>query len=146
MTTLSVSDVLLRTHKKPSREERIAYLQHHSNPTLKKILGYCFDPRVEFDLPEGDLPEDAVKFASKREDLQGALYNRSRMLDSVLKTPTNKIKQAERERIFIQLLEGIDPDDAELIISIKDKKLPKKYARVTKALVADAFPGISKGW
>ena len=97
-------------------------------------------------MPEGDLPEEAVKFASKAEDLHGALYNRARMLDHVLKNPINKTKQIDRERIFIQLLEAIDPDDAELIISIKDKKLPKKYARVTKALVAEAFPGISKGW
>lgn len=146
MTTLSVSDILLKTNNKSNNEERVAYLKHHSNPTLKKILGYCFDPRVEFSLPPGDLPEDSVKFAAKAEDLQGALYNRARMLDHVLKTPLNKTKQIDRERIFLQLLEGIDRDDAELLISIKDKKLPKKYSKVTKKIVAEAFPGIAKGW
>jgi hypothetical protein len=38
------------------------------------------------------------------------------------------------------LLEALDPDDAELLLSIKDKKMP--YKGITYDLVASTFPGL----
>ena len=46
--------------------------------------------------------------------------------------------------MFIQLLEGLHKDEAEVVILIKDHKLGTKY-RITKAAVQEAFPEIAWG-
>ena len=46
--------------------------------------------------------------------------------------------------MFIQMLEGLHSEEAELICLVKDKSLQDKY-RVTKAVVEEAFPQINWG-
>ena len=46
--------------------------------------------------------------------------------------------------MFIQMLEGLHPAEAEIIILTKDKKLGTKY-KVTYEIVAEAFPDIKWG-
>jgi hypothetical protein len=46
--------------------------------------------------------------------------------------------------LFIEFLESLDPDDAELIIGMKDKKLP--FRGLTKKTVCEAFPKDTVGW
>ena len=48
--------------------------------------------------------------------------------------------QARREQSFVQLLEQLDPDDAELVIQAKDRKiLGCSKSTVKKAFHADFF-------
>jgi hypothetical protein len=42
-----------------------------------------------------------------------------------------------RESLFITLLESVDPKDAKLLLSVKNKKLP--YKNITKDLIQEAF-------
>jgi hypothetical protein len=49
-----------------------------------------------------------------------------------------------RENMFIQLLEGLHPLDAEILCLVKDKKLQSKY-KVTKEIVSEAYPDIKWG-
>ena len=44
----------------------------------------------------------------------------------------------------MQLLEGLHPDEAEIICLVKDKNLKKKY-KLTRAIVEEAFPDIQWG-
>ena len=44
----------------------------------------------------------------------------------------------------MQLLEGLHPDEAEIICFVKDKNLKKKY-KLTRAVVEEAFPDIQWG-
>jgi hypothetical protein len=44
--------------------------------------------------------------------------------------------------MFIKILEGIHPDDAALVIKMKDKELEGVYKGITKKLVQEAFPGL----
>jgi len=46
--------------------------------------------------------------------------------------------------MFIQILEGLHPLEAELLILVKDKKLSDKY-KVTKEIVSEAYPDIIWG-
>ena len=46
-----------------------------------------------------------------------------------------------RETMFIQMLEGLHPDEAKIICLVKDKNLTEKY-KITKDMVAEAFPDI----
>jgi hypothetical protein len=50
------------------------------------------------------------------------------------------LKPLRREALFIEFLESIDPEDADLINTIKDKKLP--YPKLTRELILKTFPGI----
>ena len=46
-----------------------------------------------------------------------------------------------RETMFIQMLEGLHPDEAKIICLVKDKNLTQKY-KLTQDIVAEAFPDI----
>ena len=46
--------------------------------------------------------------------------------------------------MFIQILEGLHPLDAEILCLVKDKKLYDKY-KITKENVAEAYPDIIWG-
>ena len=47
--------------------------------------------------------------------------------------------------MFVQLLEGLHADEAELIVLVKDGKMNTKYKRITKAVISEAFPSITWG-
>lgn len=46
-----------------------------------------------------------------------------------------------RESMFIEMLQGLHPLDAEIICLVKDKKLESKY-KITKQIVSEAYPDI----
>jgi hypothetical protein len=50
------------------------------------------------------------------------------------------MKPLRREGLFLNLLESLNPEEAELLIAAKDKKM--KYKGITKKLVNDAFPNL----
>tara|TARA_B100000427_G_C15308865_1_gene507384 strand:- start:594 stop:752 length:159 start_codon:yes stop_codon:yes gene_type:complete len=47
--------------------------------------------------------------------------------------------------MFIQLLEGLHPDEAKIICKVKDKELESLYPKVTLDIVKEAFPDIVWG-
>ena len=46
--------------------------------------------------------------------------------------------------MFVQMLEGLHPKEAEIICLVKDKRLTDKY-KLSKEVVEDAFPDITWG-
>ena len=46
--------------------------------------------------------------------------------------------------MFIQMLEGLHPEEAKIICLVKDKNLTQKY-KLTRQLVAEAYPDIVWG-
>jgi hypothetical protein len=46
--------------------------------------------------------------------------------------------------MFIQMLEGLHPKEAEIMILVKDKRLQEKY-KITQSAVAEAYPDIQWG-
>ena len=47
----------------------------------------------------------------------------------------------KREQMFVQLLESLHADEANLLMLVKDKELQKKY-RITRQVVEEAYPDI----
>ena len=47
--------------------------------------------------------------------------------------------------MFIQMLEGLHPDEAEILCLVKDKMLARKYPKLNQEIVAQAFPDIVWG-
>jgi len=95
-------------------------------------------------LPEGNPP---YKEVGPDVDAQGRLVQELRKLYLFIEgdTDTQKnLKQVRREQLFIEMLESVDPGDAKVLLGMKDGKLP--FKSITKKLVAEAFPNLSKNW
>lgn len=105
-------------------------------------LKYALKEGIVFNLPEGeDVP---YKRQPKAADLQGQMYAElRRMKNFMLGGPHPTMSSARREQLFVQTLEALDPDDADFIILMKDKKL---FSGLTKEVVAAAFPVATKDW
>lgn len=54
------------------------------------------------------------------------------------------LSSLRRENMFIQMIEGLHPLEAEIICLVKDKKLQSKY-KITKEIVSEAYPDIQWG-
>jgi hypothetical protein len=67
------------------------------------------------------------------------LYGEARKMPIFLEGSSN-INPLKREKMFIDLLESITPEDAKLLVSIKDKKLP--FEGLTPETIKKAYPGI----
>ena len=109
---------------------------------MEILIDCCFNPNIKFLLPKGKPP---YKPLPKESDAQGFLFSQIRRMGifhSKGKYPD--MKQMQRERQFIDFIEACDPDDAELIVSIKDKKMP--YKGITAKLFEEAWPALASTW
>ena len=61
-----------------------------------------------------------------------------------IKGGNDSLSKTRRETMFIQMLEGLHPEEADLICIIKDKGLSNKY-KISKQAVEKAFPDIRWG-
>ena len=133
-----ISVILEQASQIKNRADRAKYLREHGSKPLMIILQYCFHPTVKWLLPEGAVP---YKPMAKWDDQEGHLYLEARKLYLFVEGgyPGN-LSQKRREELFIQILEGIHPQDAQLLVSVKDKKMP--YEGIDYSIVREAFPGV----
>lgn len=138
-----IAETLDRINKIRAKKDRIDELsKYNDNFPIKAILDIVYNPRIEFLLPETDPPYKPVDAAH---DVQNVLKREVRKLIYFINTEQGKnLRPIKREQIFIELLESVDPEDAKLLLSVKNKKLP--YKNITKDVVAQSFPGIDAGW
>ena len=131
---LGIAEILARVSTEPKTDRKIEILRENESPVLLHILALAFTKGVEWLLPDGDVPFTPSDIPGQ----QGILYTEWRRF--YLFFPGSTIAQNKREDLFIQILENLDPDDARLIVAIKDGKMP--YKTVTKNLVTKAFPNL----
>ena len=132
---LGISEILKKADEAKTKAEKKDILQKNSTNQLVALLQYCFDPRVKFLLPEeiNYKPNDMT-------DCENALYTNARLCYLFIDGGHSSLTQKRREQLFVNFLEGLAPADAELMISIKNKKLP--YKTITEDLVRQTFLGI----
>ena len=106
------------------------------------VLKSSFDPNIEWDLPEGDVPYTPNESPEGTE--HNMLVHEARTLFHYIKGGNPQLTTNRRENMFIQMLEGLHPDEANIIILAKDKKLSDVYA-VTYDQVKEAYPDITWG-
>ena len=135
----SIASIVNEVEKQTDPAKQVEILQKNSSAALKTIIGFAMDPSVKWLLPETDPPYKAV---SEGTDQEGRLYAEARRLMYFVNTPEgNKVGQIRRESLFIEFLETIAPEDAKLILRVKNKAL-----NIPVTVVKQAFPGISKHW
>lgn len=134
---LSVAEILKNADQLDSLQKRREYLLKNDVPAVRHILKCVYDPKIKFLLPPGkNVPYKPSEF----QDQQGRLYTEIRKFYLFIDGGHNSLTKLKREQLFIDLLESIDPQDANMIVHVKDKKLP--FKNITRALVERTFPGL----
>lgn len=134
---LQVYEVLEKFQKAKTKEEKIQILKQNETWALKDIIKGSMDPNIQFLIPDGDPPYTP----SEEHNAPSTLLRKHRDFKYVVKSPgAEKLPPFKRERIFLQILESIHPQDAELVVKMINKKQPAKG--LTKTIVKEAFPGL----
>lgn len=166
-------EILELVSKQRSSKKKVEVLQEYDNPGLRSILIWNFDESIITLLPEGEVPYSSLKdqtalsggFSDKlgaslaggsvnnisyqgteeKVDAQHtSIRNEYRKFYNFLKSGNDSLSSVRRETMFIQILEGLHPKEAEILVLVKDKKLQDKY-KITLANVQEAYPEIKWG-
>lgn len=139
---LLISEVLQKVSNAKTKAEKIKILHEHNTAALRALLIVNFDESVVSMLPEGEVPftpNDAPKGTEHT-----VLEHEYRKLYLFFKGGNSSLQQTQRQNLFIQLLEGLHEEEANILVMAKDKALNKKY-KITRACVEEAFPNIKWG-
>ena len=165
-----VFEVLNLVSKQRTNLKKVEVLQRYEDPSLKSILIWNFDESIKSSLPDGIVPYSSVgeqgsfsgTLSGKIEDAVGKMEElNSRSLGSqdqgrssirkeytkfynFIKGGNDGLSSLRRETMFINVLEGLHPLEAEILFLVKDKKLETKY-KITKEIVSQAYPDIKWG-
>lgn len=163
-----VYEILELASKQRSNAKKVEVLKTYEHDSLKVIFVWNFDESVISLLPEGEVPysgateqtvysgtlsENLAREAAGGEsavgqDLNGrgrtSLRREYQNLYHFVKGGNNDLSTIRREMMFINLLEGLHPKEAELICLVKDKNLQTKY-KISHDNVKEAYPDIQWG-
>lgn len=163
-----VFEILDLASNQKTKQKKIDILKEYECDAIKSILIWNFDESIVSLLPEGDVPyadandqtvysgslsDNLRKEASGGEsatgqDLDGrgrtSLRREYQNLYHYVKGGNDSLTSIRREMMFINLLRGLHPREAELVILVKDKKLTDKY-KITRDIVGEAYPDIQWG-
>lgn len=142
-TRLLLTEVLRKVSNAKTKAEKINLLQKHNSNALRQVLIMNFDESVISMLPEGEVPYTPNDAPIGTDHTR--LESEYKGLYRFVKGGQDKLPSLKRETMFVQLLEGLSKDEAELICLAKDKKITSKYKRITKAVIQEAFPQIVWG-
>ena len=137
-----LNEILDYVETQKTKAKKVQALQEYRDDSLTAILIWNFDDRVQSAIPEGVVPykENEVPVGTDHTSLRREWKN----LFHFIKGGNDELSSLRRETMFIQMLEGLHPEEAKIICLVKDKNLTEKY-KVTRELVAEAFPDIVWG-
>lgn len=163
-------EVLNLVAKQRTNIKKVEVLQKYNDPSLRAILIWNFDESVISSLPEGIVPYSSVgeqgsfsgTLSEKIDDAVGkmseigsnSLGSQDQGFSSIRKEyqrfynfirgGNDSLSSLRRETMFINVLQGLHPLEAEILCLVKDKKLETKY-KITKEIVSQAYPEIVWG-
>ena len=134
-----IYEILHAVSNAETTEQRLELLKQHNSLALRDVLRAAFDDSIVFTLPKG-LPK--FKSGLSTEGIAPADLRREthRFTYFVKGGKGDKLTQLKRESMFLMLLEGIHPEDAEIVGLCKEKTLSTKFPGITKQLVKTAWP------
>ena len=164
-------EVLDLVSKQRTKAKKVALLQRYGDLSLKQILKWNYDTTIISALPEGEVPygnfEDdamtsgnlttAISFEVRRmhetgsfslgsSDKQGhtTIRREARNFYRFVKGGQDSLSNLRRETMFINVLTGLHPLEAEILVLVKDGKLEERY-NISKDVVSAPFPDIIWG-
>ena len=163
-----VFEVLDLASQQKTSSKTVEALKQYEHDCVKMIMVWNFDSSVISLLPTGEVPygetqeqtvymgslsENLAREASGGEsatgqDLDGrgktSLRREYQNLYHYVKGGNDALATTRREMMFINLLQGLHPREAEVLVLTKDKKLGDKY-NITFEQVREAYPDIIWG-
>ena len=134
-----ISEVLEKAGELKTKKEKVVYLRTNNSLPLRAILKGSFDKSVEFNLPKGEPPfrkDDAPKGFEPSN-----LYKVQKRFKYFVKGGLGeRMPTVRREKMFIDCLESLHPDEAQLLLDMKNQKLGGKYNGITPKLVSEIWP------
>jgi hypothetical protein len=165
-----IFEVLELVSKQRSNVKKVEVLKTYGDAPLKTVLIWNFDETVISLLPQGDVPYASTgeqtsysgTLSSKVNDAvfkmnelgsnslgsmdqgKSSIRKEYQMFFNFVKGGNNGLSSLRRETMFINILQGLHPKEAELLCLVKDKKLTDKY-KITFENVKESFPDIQWG-
>jgi len=166
-----VFEVLDLVSKQRSKAKKIEVLKKYDEQSLRRVLIWNFDESIISILPEGEVPyadpEDQVSYSGTLStrlseeirsmhskgnfslgvsDQQGhtTIRRESKHFYRFIKGGDDRLNSIRRETMFINILQGLHPLEAEIVCLAKDKRLSESY-KITREVVAEAYPDIQWG-
>ena len=154
-----------------TKAKKIDFLKKYNHPSLRRLFVWNFDTSIISVLPEGPVPyvgydeqntysgtlttkiDESVRkmhetgnFSLGASDQQGhtTIRRESKNFYHFVQGGNNGINAIRRETMFINILQGLHPLEAEILTLVKDKKLETKY-NISKDVVSAAYPDIVWG-
>lgn len=163
-------EVLSLASNQKTNLKKVEVLKQYGDPSLKSILIWNFDESIISELPIGEVPYssaneqtsysgtlsdkindavnkmDEIKTNSLGSSDQGrsSIREEYKMFYNFVRGGNPTLTSLRRETMFINILEGLHPKEAEILVLVKDKKLQQKY-NITKEIVSEAYPDIVWG-
>ena len=160
-------EVLSLASKQRSNAKKVEVLRKYEHNSIKAKFIWNYDDSSISLLPPGEVPYSSLK---DEQNSSGTLSTKIGQQTSTMqfnntvnankgfttlrrewtklynfvKGGNDKLNGLRRETMFIQILEGLHPLDAEILCLVKDKKLYDKY-KITKENVSEAYPDITWG-
>ena len=121
---------------------KIAILKEYECDILKSLFIWNFDDSVISLLPQGTVPYKPNENPLGTD--HSSLRREQRSLYNFVKGGNDQLSTIRRETIFIQMLEGLHPKEADIVIAVKDGNLEDMYD-VPFEVVEEAYPDIQWG-
>jgi len=166
-----VFEVLDLVSKQRTKAKKIEVLKKYEDISLKAVLIWNFDESLVSVLPEGEVPYSGYdeqntytggvsakiseevrsmhakgNFSLGVSDGQGhtTIRREWKHFYRFIRGGDDRLNNLRRESMFINILEGLHPLEAEIVILCKDKRLGEVY-KITQDVVAQAYPDIQWG-
>lgn len=133
---LEVFEILEKVEKAKTKQERVKILKENEIMPLLDVLKGTFDDTIQWNLPGGTPPYTPNNPDTPPSSLLRQHLNFKYFVKGLRES--NRLNPIRRERMFIDMLEAIHPKDAEILVSMINKKSPVKG--LTKTLTKEAFP------
>lgn len=138
MAKLKIYEILQLANSQNTKDEIVQVLLRHQSHGLKQVLQGAFDDAIVWLLPEGVPP--FRNMTSREGHSPTDLHRATDSFRYLVKGPGDQVKQPKREKIFLGILESIDPKDADVVIAMKDKKLGELFPKLNKEVVKATWP------
>ena len=166
-----VFEVLDLVSKQRSKAKKIEVLKKYEHVSLKATLIWNFDESIISMLPEGEVPysgfedqassngtlstkiseevrrmheTDSFSMGSSDKNGHTTIRREFKNFYHFIKGGNDSMNSVRRETMFINILEGLHPLEADVVCLCKDKKLSERY-KITKEIVSEAYPDITWG-
>lgn len=136
-STLLYSEILDKVHKAKTKDQKVSILKQNNSEGLRMVLKSSFDPKIEWAIPEGEVPYRANDVPAGTEHT--VLAMEAKKLWHFIKGADKTTPQHKKETMFIQMLEGLHDSEAKLLIAAKDKKVHQMYKGLSTNVVKEAF-------